>query len=72
MPRPDIDINNPNDLARARADHDWWARVAPPNCELIGWTDREWASFSHRGSSFQVSGVMAAYVHTLLNRKEST
>lgn len=70
MPRPDIDINNPSDLARARADHDWWVRITPPNAELIGWTDRQSALFGHPSGSFEVSGVMAAYVHTLLNCKD--
>lgn len=68
MPRANIDINDAEDVARARADHDWWMKVTPPNCCLIGWTDREWASFSGPHGTFQVSGVMAEYVHSLLGR----
>ena len=71
MPRPDIDINNPEDVSRARADHDWWVQITPPQAELVGWTDRQSALFGHPRGSFEVSGVMAEYVHSLLNLKET-
>ncbi len=64
------------DLAEIRKDRDWWMAASPPNCVLIGWTDRESAVFQQGPGPFPktitIPGVAAEYIHTLLKGKEPT